>query len=136
LLDGFTPRKGFAIEEWLSQERERFRSNALFAMGQVLSWALDRGAVDDARRVAMRMLAIDPTEETAHRGLMHVYATQRRFSLALRQFNLCKQILDTELGVEPDVQTRHLHAQIVRCRSVAVVYSSAGSLPLGSEGRH
>lgn len=117
LLEGHVCGKGFAFDDWLAAERQRLRTVALGALGQVLDRALAADDREQARRIAGRILAIDPAEEMAHRALMRIHARERRFGQALRQFEWCRKVLQAELGVEPDVETRRLHAEIVRSRS-------------------
>ncbi|MBK8176057.1 MAG: hypothetical protein IPK66_12580 [Rhodospirillales bacterium] len=116
-LRGYTPGKGFAFEEWLDGERNRMREAALRVLGRALDHAFAIGTMDGARQAALRMVAIDPAEEIGHRALMRIYAAERRFGLALRQFELCRKMLETELGVEPDAETRALRTDIVHRRS-------------------
>lgn len=117
LLEGHGCNRSIALEEWLDHERLRLRDTALRAFGDLLDVALRRGADDDAQRTATRILSIDPAEEAAHRALMQVHANERRYGQAMRQFERCRRILQSELNVEPDAQTRQLHADIVQTRA-------------------
>lgn len=60
------------------------------------------------------ILARDPLDEPTHRALMHAYALTGRRHEALRQYQTCKNILDSELGIPPDPQTTRLHEQILQ----------------------
>jgi DNA-binding SARP family transcriptional activator len=119
-LEGHPSGKGFAFDEWLAAERQRLRAEALQALARVLDQAIGRDSRDEVKRTANRMLAIDAAEEAAHRALMQVHARERRYGLALRQYEWCRKVLQLELGVEPDDETRRLHAEIVRSRTVSV----------------
>ena len=116
-LDGHPTNRSLAFEEWLTNERRLLRDTALQTFCRALDLALRRGAHEEVRRAASRMLVLDPAEETAHRALMQVHASEQRFGLALRQFELCRRVLQTELNVEPDAQTRQLYADIVLTRT-------------------
>ncbi len=116
LLEGQPNGRGFAFEDWLNTERQRLHDVVLQALGSALHHALNRGAHEEARQVASRMLAIDPAEEVAHRALMQVHASHQHFGQALRQFERCRRILRSELNVEPDTETQRLHADIIRSR--------------------
>lgn len=117
LLDGHRTDRSPAFDEWLSNERQQLRDAALNAFGRVLDRALQQGAYADVQRTAARVLAIEPVDEAAHRALMQVHARERRFGQAMRQFERCRRILQSELNVEPDAMTRQLHADIVRTRT-------------------
>lgn len=62
------------------------------------------------------LLGARPVDETAHRALMSVYARKHRYALALRQYQLCREVLNRELGVEPEMETRQLHSDIIKRR--------------------
>jgi predicted ATPase len=49
---------------------------------------------------------------------MRVLATQGRRAAAFAQYERCRQVLDEELGVEPDAETVHLYQQLKRESSV------------------
>jgi DNA-binding SARP family transcriptional activator len=61
-----------------------------------------------------RILAIERTEEQAHRDLMLVYAQEGRRSEALRQYEQCTKVLSAELGIEPEPETTELYRRISR----------------------
>ena len=108
LLDG-VPLKEEGFEAWLRPLRERLRTKAI----TLLSESLD-SARDEARRVSLasRLLDLEPTNEAAHRALMRVYAARGRDNAALKQFNVCRDLLDHELGVGPSPQTIVLYEEI------------------------
>lgn len=115
LLEGMELRE-FAFSEWLMWERERFRRAALSALGRVLEQSLATGTIETAQHAAIRTLTIDPVDESAHRALMSIYARKHRYALAVRQYQICREALERELNVEPDVETRQLYSEIIRRR--------------------
>lgn len=104
LLEGFGLKEE-AFEAWIRTERERCRT--LFVDGLVR--LIDHcEASKDTRAVvkfATRLLALDPLNEKAHRSLMSAYASQGRHDAALKQFGVCRDVLDRELGVQPQPET-------------------------------
>jgi DNA-binding SARP family transcriptional activator len=112
LLAGFLSREP-AFEEWLRAERERFREKALDALDRLLTGQV-RTAPTAAVDTALRLLALDPTRESAHRALMRLYVERGRESAALRQYEVCAKTLDRELGVPPQFETRELYHDILR----------------------
>ena len=55
----------------------------------------------------------DPTDETAHRGLMEEHFRAGRLHAAIRQFQRLRTILTRELGVLPSAPTLALYREIV-----------------------
>ena len=69
--------------------------------------------------MALRILALDAANEQAHRELMRLFDRQGRRGEALRQYRLCVDALQRDLGVEPEQETRRLYQSIVRAERVA-----------------
>jgi len=108
LLAGFGLREqGF--EEWLRTERERLRMVALKSLGRLLEHYAATDAFERGIQAGIRLLALDPVNERAHRALMSLYARQGRRAEALRQYRTCREVLSRELGVGPDAATEALH---------------------------
>ncbi|MCQ4209003.1 ATP-binding protein, partial [Streptomyces longispororuber] len=68
-----------------------------------------QGALTEAAAAAELVLADSPAEEAAHRILMEAYLGQGLRRLAVRQYHLCREALDSELGVRPGPDTERLH---------------------------
>ena len=110
LLDGFSLRdRDFG--EWLTGERERFREHAVQLFLRLMERAAATG-VEPAIRWALRILAVDPVHEPAHRGLMELYAAQGRPAAALRQYEQLRETLSRELGTRPEPETDALVRRI------------------------
>jgi DNA-binding SARP family transcriptional activator len=111
-LDGFAVRDSASYDEWLQLERERWQQRVLNLLDQLVAhyeaeraWPL---ALDHARRA----VALDPLQERFHRALMRVYALAGDRAAALAQYRACAEVLERELGVEPDPETVALDQQI------------------------
>jgi DNA-binding SARP family transcriptional activator len=114
--------QGFALdeagfEEWMTAERERLRGLVRGALSRVLARHADAGDVARALEVGRRVLALDPLDEPAHRALMRLHARQGHHAAALQQYQLCVSVLERELEVEPDAETRELYRTLVRERA-------------------
>jgi adenylate cyclase len=107
LLDGVNlPDAGFA--DWLLVERTRLHD---LAVG-VLTRLLDTQSGDAAIATAQRLLQFDPAREETHRALMQLYAVQGNRCQALRQYQLCRDSLQRDLGVKPEPETERLFKEI------------------------
>ena len=137
LLDGFSLRdRDFG--EWLTGERERFREHAVQLFLRLMERAAATG-VEPAIRWALRILAVDPVHEPAHRGLMELYAAQGRPAAALRQYEQLRETLSRELGTRPEPETDALVRRIRDdrrnpARPVTEPLPVVGSLSVESEG--
>jgi DNA-binding SARP family transcriptional activator len=115
-LDGFSVRDSESYDEWLRLERERWQQRWLNALEQLVDAHMALGAWDAAIGQSRRALAADPLQERFHRALMRLQYFAGDRAAALSQFRACRDVLDRELGVEPDRETIELHAQIVEGR--------------------
>ena len=114
-LQGFVLREP-PFEEWLATERERLRELALDGLRRLVEQQATMPTSEPAIRSAFQLLALDATQEVAHRALMRLYAQQGRRAAAFRQYQTCVAVLQREMGAEPEVETRQLYQEIVRRR--------------------
>jgi DNA-binding SARP family transcriptional activator len=125
LLEAFDAREP-AFDDWLAGRRQRVREQALALWSRLLAQHADGGRIERAIDAALRLLALDPLQESVHRNLMQLYARQGRRGAALRQFQLCRDLLARELGVRPQLQTQQLREAIERQPEPA---ATAGPVP-------
>jgi DNA-binding SARP family transcriptional activator len=105
------------FEEWLTVQRERLGEVALQSLARLLAYQRKTGKLEAAAQTALRLLALDPLEESVHRVLMQVYRDLGRRAAALRQYQTCVGVLQRELGTEPDAETRALYRAMVSDRA-------------------
>ena len=110
LLDSFSLRDR-DFDDWLTGERERLREHAVQLFLRLMERAAAIG-VEPAIRWALRILAVDPVHEPAHRALMELYAAQGRHAAALRQYEQLRETLSRELGTRPEPETDALVRRI------------------------
>jgi DNA-binding SARP family transcriptional activator len=103
LLDGFDVRDA-EFEEWLRDQRERLRARAVGGLSDLV----DRQSGGDAIATARRLLALDPLNEAAHRALIRLYAEAGDRRMAILQYEACRDVLKTELGLAPEADTERL----------------------------
>ena len=111
-LQGFSVGDSVEFEDWVQVWRERLRHQALDAHATIATWHTERGALDDASESVRRVLELDPWQEAAHRRLIQLLMHNGKRAEALAQYNRCRQILEDELGVEPEPETVALYEQL------------------------
>src|SRR5262245_15746869 len=119
LLDGLALQEA-PFEEWLMAERERLRELALEALAGLLAAQRSAGSAEAALQTGLRLIALDPLQEPVHRTLMRLYAQLGRRAAALHQYQLCVSVLQRELGIEPEADTKQLYQEILRTRSTVM----------------
>lgn len=107
LLAGVSLPNG-AFADWLLVERTRLHDLAT----QVLGRLLEHQSGDQAIEIAHRLQALDPDREETYRALMRLHAAKGDRSQALRQYQLCRDHLQRDLGVKPEPETERLLEEI------------------------
>ena len=102
-------------DEWVLAERDRLRVAATDALSQLAAAAAERG--DDALALAhgRELLRHDNLREDGYRIVMAAHARRGEHVEAIRAYHRGVEILDRELGVEPDAATTALY-EAVRVR--------------------
>jgi len=112
-LHGFYVSSSAAFDAWQSNQREALRHAYIDAASLLVDFRLYDQAYADGLALATRLLGVDPLREETHRQLMRLHATAGDRASAIKQFEICRQLLDDELGVAPDTDTETLYRQIV-----------------------
>ena len=115
-LTGFTLPDCPEFDEWHFFQAEELREEFSSALQRLVKGHSTQGDYEEAVPFARRWLALDPLHEPAHRQLMWLYGRLHQPSAAIRQYNICKQVLQDELGVEPSEETTALVEKIKRAR--------------------
>lgn len=126
LLEGLSPDAP-AFEEWLVAERERFREQVVEALAKLLVDQSAAGALQAALQTGLRLLALEPAQESVHRAVIRLQLRLGRRSAAQRQYQLCVDALQRELGLEPEAETKDLYQEIRRANARAGAGTSRGT---------
>jgi DNA-binding SARP family transcriptional activator len=100
-------------EEWAVLERERLQCLYLKALTRVLAVHAERQEFEMAIDCARRILACDSLREDVHRDLIELYLAAGQASAARRQYRVCEELLQRELGIAPMPETQRLLARIL-----------------------
>jgi len=108
--------------EWLFVQRERMRTQVLEAYADLATFDEANGRLSAALEYAQAQIAMDPLRESAYRLHMRVLARSGDRNGALAVYARCHAAVHEALGIEPEPETQHLHAQIL-------AGDTAGALP-------
>ncbi|MGB0387527.1 MAG: tetratricopeptide repeat protein [Ardenticatenaceae bacterium] len=111
-LAGFTLRDSEEFDEWQLFNAEHVREQVIGALERLVVWHGSNQEYEEAFAYARRWLALDPLNERAHRELMRLYVWDGQRNAALRQYSECVRLLESEIGVPPDNDTKFLHEKI------------------------
>lgn len=90
-------------------ERERLRARYLRVRATLADHHLARGEIDAALSNALDILNHDPYREDAHRMAMRCYVRLGQRAQALRQYRICREVLQSEFEAAPERATDDLY---------------------------
>jgi DNA-binding SARP family transcriptional activator len=94
---------------WLVAQRARLEQQRLRASDALIHAWLDRGEGALAQQLAEEAVAVAPLRESSHRLLMCAHLAQDNRSEAVVAYHRLRDLLITELGVEPAPATEQLY---------------------------
>lgn len=93
-------------------ERERLRARFLTLLAEVAELRYGAGNYGMALDYLWRLLTHDPCREDAHRLVMRCYLQRGERAAALRQYQVCADVLRAEFNTLPEAATLALYEQI------------------------
>ncbi|MCA9906783.1 MAG: hypothetical protein KC547_23170, partial [Anaerolineae bacterium] len=93
------------FDRWQAAQEDFLWVRAMSAYGALTDICIDQGDWSAAVDHAERQLRLDRATEVAYRQLITIYALRGERELAINTFLRCVEILNEDLGVEPDAQT-------------------------------
>ncbi len=118
-------------DDWMQAERRRLSDRQVDALTRLIS--MYRGVSDYKRalRFASELVDLDPLREESHQEVMRLYGILGNSAAVERQFELCRRVMQEELGSPPSDETaRLLDAIRVDSRTtLSAGLSSSSDLP-------
>jgi DNA-binding SARP family transcriptional activator len=94
--------------EWCRWERERLCEVYLDMLRRLAALWEGSESWERSVEVLRTALRVDPLQEKVHRALMYALWASGRRDEAVRQYQVCRDLLLDELGVPPLPETEHL----------------------------
>jgi hypothetical protein len=140
-LTGFTLFHCPDFDEWQFFQTESLRQSFSTALVRLIQVHSVQGNAELAILHARRWLALDPLHEAAYYRLMQLYAQTGQQAAAVRQYRLCVQVLQEELGISPSAETTALYErtrigdlsrEVGEPGGKGEIFSSTPTYPVGS----
>jgi TolB-like protein len=104
------------FDNWVASEASRLGTVAVEILSRAAEHAEQEKRYSDAVGHLTQALVIDPLAEEIVRRLMRLQAAIGRSESALRQFRALEVLMESELGVRPDVSTQEVARSIRAAR--------------------
>jgi DNA-binding SARP family transcriptional activator len=95
-------------EDWVLMERERYRQVRLHALDALCDRLTRANRLGEALEAGLAAVAGEPLRESAHRAVVRVHVAEGNVGEAIRQYHLCRRLLNEHLGIEPSDRMREL----------------------------
>jgi DNA-binding SARP family transcriptional activator len=99
-------------EDWSLELREHYKFLYIKLLGKLSEFYYQECALDKCIDVNRKITSIEVGDETAHRRLMECFARLNQRHLALKQYQLCQEVLAREFELKPSQETLALHKTI------------------------
>ena len=106
-------------DDWVLIEREYFRQLRLRALDALCARLARAGRFAEALEAGLAAVAGEPLRESAHREVIRVHLAEGNACEAVRQYRLCRRLLEEHLGVEPSHQLEELMAGVTSLETIA-----------------
>lgn len=106
-------------DDWVLSERRVLQDLLLAGLDWLMRHHAAGRRTEAALHAGRRLLMHDPLREDVHRTLMLLYDHAGKRREALRQYDYCRDLLASELGITPESETEALHRQLLISGSAA-----------------
>jgi DNA-binding SARP family transcriptional activator len=114
LLDGLKLEEASAFDEWLDLKRDGFERAFQRALAELADQLETAGSRDQSLQQHLRLIEINPLLELHQRHVMRLRGLSGERAEALAGFERFRDLLESELGLEPMPETLRLAEQIRR----------------------
>ncbi|HVO69080.1 MAG TPA: NB-ARC domain-containing protein [Aggregatilineaceae bacterium] len=129
-LGSFSLAQCAEFEDWRMMQRQWLRGELSHVLGRLSAYYSDQGDFDTALERARQWLALDQLHEPATRQIMRLCAITGQRAEALRQYEQCVELLDSELATLPEDETTQLYQAIQANRAPRGRSDSASNGPV------
>ena len=100
------------FDDWVLPEQETLREARIIAMERLVAFHRVEGHLSQAINWAQRALKLDPLREHLHLAIIECRQAMGDRALAIRQYQVCADVLRREIGVAPSPQVQRLFASL------------------------
>jgi DNA-binding SARP family transcriptional activator len=95
-------------DDWVVIERERFRQDRLHALEALCGQLTEAHRFGEAIAAGAAAVAAEPLRESAHRALVAAHLAEGNRGEALRQYQVFRRLIRSNLHIEPTERMRSL----------------------------
>lgn len=118
-LEGFSLKESERFEQWTVETEASLNQKYMTLGARFIKGILEKNdlaLVEQALAVASTMRHIDEFDEQVTRFLMQLYHIQHQYKPIVEEYQRIKTLLDEEMGILPDKETRELYYELLNQR--------------------
>lgn len=112
-LQGFFVKNAEEFEDWIIKTRDNLREKYIFKLYDKISEDTKKSIGDNIERYCKLLINVDEFDEKSYRILMEHYKNNRSYGKVIDTYNKLSQLLDKELGITPDENTREIFNEVL-----------------------
>jgi predicted ATPase len=117
-------------DDWAFDEREHYHQLYIKVLLRAIEVLRAQSEYNTAIQYAKKLLIHETTNEQAYQHLIFCHVTLGDRHGALQQYEACRNVLETELGVEPARETRALYEWITQSSDIRSLAARITNLPI------
>jgi DNA-binding SARP family transcriptional activator/tetratricopeptide (TPR) repeat protein len=119
-------------DEWAIEARDTIRRECVELCDLAAELGSETGDLSVAAAAARRRIALEPLEEVGYRTLMRLQTEAGDRGGAISTYHHCASVLEQQLGVAPDVETRSALERLMGPRAPVASRRAAGAPRTGA----
>ncbi|KXG75624.1 AAA family ATPase [Thermotalea metallivorans] len=135
-LQGFLVKEGEKFEEWMFRNREYYRDLYISKLYEKVNGCRERGENRKVEHYAKLLMDTDPFDERAYRILIESYGREGAYHKAVELYHRLTEVLDRELGITPDAETKKVYEETLTKRGKEEKGSGRWKANVFFYGRH
>ncbi len=112
-LETFSLRESPEFETWKSEVESSLNARFMRLASQTVSQLIEEKSYDEALKLTLTMRRIDEFDESTIKNLMILYHHQGQYKQISDVYLQFKNLLDEEMGIQPDKSTRDLYYSLI-----------------------
>ncbi len=101
------------FEKWVTEYRHHLEETIIDALDMIVNFHLRSGDYQSGIPFCKQLLQVNQLREETYRQLMLLYALSNNRGKAIEYYELCRQILQEQLGIEPNQKIIETYEQII-----------------------
>jgi predicted ATPase/DNA-binding SARP family transcriptional activator len=120
----------YFYEEWILEEREHYHQLYIKILLRAIEVLRAQSEYSTAIQYAKKLLIHETTNEQAYQHLIFCHIALGDRHGALQQYEACRKVLETELGVKPARETATLYEWITQSSDIRSLAARVTNLPI------